>query len=113
MHLTERGLERQFGARTIGSRLHARAGTPRGISGVAGRRLADSANYVSTFSFADKPPRAMSAHSLELPSLSISETADEVVVHHADRLHMRIDDGRTDEAESAALEILAEGVGFA
>ena len=50
--------------------------------------------------------------SLEPPSLSISETADEVVVHHADRLHVRIHDGRTDEAESAALEILAERVGF-
>jgi hypothetical protein len=46
-------------------------------------------------------------------NLSISKTADEVVVHHADRLHVRIHDGRTDEAESALLEILAERVGFA
>ena len=50
--------------------------------------------------------------STESLSLSISETADEVVVHHADRLHVRIHDGRTDEAESAPLEILAERVGF-
>src|SRR5436190_17492744 len=35
-----------------------------------------------------------------------------MVVHHADRLHVRIHDGRTDEAESAVLEILAERVGF-
>jgi hypothetical protein len=52
-------------------------------------------------------------NSLEPLSLSISEAADEVVVHHADRLHVRIHDGRTDEAESALLEILAERVGFA
>src|SRR5437868_4143011 len=50
---------------------------------------------------------------LEPPNLSISETVDEVVVHHADRLHVGIHDGGTDEAESPALEILAEYVGFA
>ena len=33
------------------------------------------------------------AGSAEPLSLSISETADEVVVHHADRLHVRVDDG--------------------
>ena len=42
----------------------------------------------------------------------ISEAADEVIVHHADGLHVRVNDGRTDEAESAVLEILAERVGF-
>jgi hypothetical protein len=45
--------------------------------------------------------------------LSISETTDKVIVHHADRLHMRVNDGRTDEAESTALQILTERVGFA
>jgi hypothetical protein len=30
-----------------------------------------------------------------------------VIVDHADRLHVRVDDGRADEAESAALEIAA------
>ena len=52
-------------------------------------------------------------NSLEPPSLLVSETGDEVVIHHADRLHVRIHDGRTDEAESAPLEILAERVGLA
>src|SRR6266851_2658437 len=51
-------------------------------------------------------------NSLEPLNLSISETADEVVVHHADRLHVRIHDGRTDEAEPAVPEILTERVGF-
>src|SRR5437762_3880329 len=48
----------------------------------------------------------------QLPDLSISKTVDEVIVHHADCLHVRVDDGGTDETESAALEILAERVGF-
>jgi hypothetical protein len=44
LHLTERGLERQFGARTPGPRLHTGAGTPRGVSGVAGGRTPDAIN---------------------------------------------------------------------
>ena len=45
-------------------------------------------------------------------NLSITETVDEVIVHHADRLHVRINDRGADEAESPALEILAERIGF-
>src|SRR6202521_2240165 len=49
---------------------------------------------------------------IQAPNLSISETIDEVIVHHADRLHVRINDGRTDEAESPLFEILAKRVRF-
>src|SRR5438874_5985023 len=45
-------------------------------------------------------------------NLAIPEAIDQVVVDHADRLHMRVDDCGTDEAESAALEVLAEGIGL-
>src|SRR5262245_51979847 len=41
----------------------------------------------------------------------MAEAVDQVVVDHADRLHVRIDDGRADEVETALLEIFAEGVG--
>jgi hypothetical protein len=45
-------------------------------------------------------------------NLSISETVDEMIVHHADGLHVRIDNGRTNKAESPAFEILAKRVRF-
>jgi hypothetical protein len=41
-------------------------------------------------------------------NFSISETVDEMIVHHADRLHVRIDDGRTNAAECPLFEILTE-----
>jgi hypothetical protein len=44
--------------------------------------------------------------------LAVSETVDEMVVHHPDRLHVGVDDGRSDEAETALLQILAESVGL-
>src|SRR5258706_8554061 len=42
--------------------------------------------------------------------LAVSETIDKVIVHHPDRLHVGVDDGGADEAESAFLQILAERV---
>ena len=113
MHLTERGLERQFGARTSWTAAshacgHSTEGFKRGRTPAC--RLSQPREYVQC---RRQHHRAMCPYSLESLSLSISETADEVVVHHADRLHVRIDDGRTDEAESAPLEILAERVGLA
>jgi hypothetical protein len=50
---------------------------------------------------------------LKSPNLSISKAIDEVIVHHADCLHVGIEDGGADEAETPALEILAERVGLA
>src|SRR5713226_8779929 len=44
--------------------------------------------------------------------LPITETIDEVIVYHSNRLHVRINDRRADEAESPVLEVLAECVGF-
>src|SRR5216683_4135131 len=44
--------------------------------------------------------------------LPITETIDEVIVYHSNRLHVRIDDRGADEAESPVLEVLAECVGF-
>src|ERR1700675_423742 len=46
-----------------------------------------------------------------LPDLPITETIDEVIVYHADRLHMGIHDRRTNETKSATLKVLAERVG--
>src|SRR5258706_6448459 len=47
-----------------------------------------------------------------LPDLPIAKTSDEVIVHHSNRLHVRINDRRANEAESPELEVLAECVGF-
>src|SRR5260221_13213531 len=49
---------------------------------------------------------------LLLPDLPIAETIDDVIVYHSNRLHVRINDRRADEAESPQLEVLAECVGF-
>src|ERR1700688_3836428 len=49
---------------------------------------------------------------LILPDLPVTETIDEVIVYHSNRLHVRINDRRADEAESPVLEVLAECVGF-
>src|SRR5262249_54882637 len=46
---------------------------------------------------------------LQLP---VTETVHEVVVDHADCLHVGVDDRRADEAEAPALQVLAERVGF-
>src|SRR5260370_1355118 len=43
---------------------------------------------------------------------AIAEAAGQVIVDHADRLHVRIDDRRADEAEPSALQIPAERVRF-
>src|SRR5437879_13138341 len=44
--------------------------------------------------------------------LRITETIDEVIVHHSNGLHVGINDCRTNETESAMLEVLAERIGF-
>src|SRR5882762_4761575 len=49
---------------------------------------------------------------LILTDLPITETIDEVIVYHSNRLHVRINDRRADEAESPMLEILAECLGL-
>src|SRR6266403_4698285 len=46
------------------------------------------------------------------PDLPITETIDEVIVYHADRLHVGIHDRRPHETESAMLKVLAERVGY-
>src|SRR2546427_8087991 len=47
-----------------------------------------------------------------LADFAVSKALDEVIVYHSDRLHVGIDDRRTDEAESPVLEVLAKCVGF-
>jgi uncharacterized protein (UPF0332 family) len=39
---------------------------------------------------------------------SVTVAVDEMVDHYADRLHVRVDDRRTHEAEATMLQILAE-----
>jgi len=45
-------------------------------------------------------------------NLPVSEAPNEVIVHHANGLHVRVDDRRADEAESPRLEIETECVGL-
>src|SRR5712692_753576 len=44
--------------------------------------------------------------------LPITETIDEVIVYHSNRLHVRIHDRGPDEAESPVFEVLTECDGF-
>src|SRR5712691_11960648 len=46
----------------------------------------------------------------EPADVTVSETVDQVIVDHADRLHVRVNHRRSDEAEPAALEIAAKRV---
>src|SRR5258706_9013477 len=46
----------------------------------------------------------------EPADVAVSKPVDQVIVDHADRLHVRVDHCRSDEAEPAALEIAAECV---
>src|SRR5690242_6939424 len=45
-------------------------------------------------------------------NLGIAEAVDQMVVDHADRLHVGVDDRRSDKAEAALLQVLAERVGL-
>ena len=47
-----------------------------------------------------------------LPDLQITETIDEMIVYHSNGLQVGIHDRRTNETESAMLEVLAECIGF-
>src|SRR6266404_2347585 len=47
-----------------------------------------------------------------LPELPITETIDEMIVYHSNGLHVGIHDRRTNETESAMLDVLAERIGF-
>jgi hypothetical protein len=49
---------------------------------------------------------------IQTPNLSISETVDEVIVHHADRLHVRINYSRINEAEYPVFQIVARRIRF-
>ena len=46
------------------------------------------------------------------PDLPITETIDEVIIHHSHGLHVGINDRRTDKTESTTLEVLAECIGL-
>src|SRR5215472_1464032 len=48
----------------------------------------------------------------EATEFGVPWTCDEVIIHHAGRLHKRITDRRADEFESASQQVTAHGVGF-
>src|SRR2546425_7080253 len=54
-----------------------------------------------------RPPRMMMAL-----RMSLAEAVGTVIVNHADRLHVRIADGRADELEAALQQILAQRIGL-
>src|SRR5260370_39485901 len=47
-----------------------------------------------------------------LAQFRVAETRNQVIVDHARGLHEGVANGRADEAETALLQIFAEGVGF-
>jgi len=47
----------------------------------------------------------------ERSDLAVSDAAHEMVVHHAGRLHVGIDDGRADESKAALLQVAGDGLG--
>jgi hypothetical protein len=49
----------------------------------------------------------------EPPNVTISETVDEMIVDHPDGLHVAVDRGGSDEAESSPLQIATERIGLA
>src|SRR5207248_1242046 len=70
----------------------------------------------SSFGRGSSPPGPLSLRergNAQPADFRATKTRDEVVVHHADGLHERIADRRTDEAEAALDQGVAHGVGFA
>src|SRR5688500_5566251 len=55
------------------------------------------------------PPTPVSA--LASANLTVAEAVDDVIVDHADGLHVRVNDGRAHEAEPALLHVTADLVG--
>src|SRR5438132_9019333 len=62
----------------------------------------------SAASLAGRPSVAVAP---EPSDLRMSKAVDQMVVDHAHGLHVRINDRRTDEGETTALQITAQGVG--
>src|SRR6185369_4823298 len=79
----------------------SRRTSPRSPSGIPLIRsrftLLDASYVVDRFSAAGAEPA----------DVAIPETVDQVIVDHADRLHVPVDHSRSDEAEPTALEIAA------
>src|SRR5713226_4072958 len=48
----------------------------------------------------------------QLGDLPKSKAVDDVIVDHPDRLHVCVNDCRSDESEATALQIVAHGVGL-
>ena len=53
-------------------------------------------------------PKVAKNQIIALSDLAITKTIDEVIVYHSDGLHVGINDRRTNETESAMLEVPAE-----
>jgi hypothetical protein len=74
--------------------------------------LREEITNLSLFSMPSRHSSLRGRYSLPiLPELPITETIDEVIVYHSNGLHVGIHDRRTNETESAMLEILAERIG--
>ena len=83
----------------------------REITTLAGVALGD--HELFSFSMPSRHSSLRGRYSLPiLPELPITETIDEVIVYHSNSLHVGIHDCRTNETESAMLEVLAECIGF-
>src|SRR6185436_2377072 len=58
------------------------------------------------------PPRAARAVLVSPADLAVAEAADDVIVDHPGRLHVRVADARSHEAEAAPAQILAHRARF-
>src|SRR5258706_50919 len=77
-------------------------------TGLAFRRLSSLLRHAALSSMRG---RVICSHA-EPPHVTISETVNQMIVHHTDRLHVRVNHGGSDEAESATLQVFAERVGL-
>src|SRR2546430_17330059 len=76
-------------------------------------RVARGDHELISFSMPSRHSSLRGRYSLPiLPELPITETIDEVIVYHSNRLHVGIHDRRTNETESATLKVLAERIGL-
>src|SRR5262245_40910499 len=89
----------------------APAGVPSTPGGAGSSPRACAAKARPTASMQASIGRSAATSRRSRKSTSEPEAARVMVVDDADRLHERVDDGRPDETEAAALQFLAERIG--
>ena len=108
-------LPRELARRTRArpARLHRRRARLRS-TGDAGRgqQFDRRCGGVSAATWLSRVANCDAANSLLARDGLVPKASHQVVVHHADGLHVGVDDRAADELEAALFEVLAQGVGF-